>query len=126
MKRTIETQTFSSVQIPGKAEPFLVHTYFSISLLAFLLSKSILDMTLICGISKETIALRAAIAPEINYHRKEAGKEKEKSDGKVCDCPIPQNVTHLIPTKGSLQTQTDDNINHHTGQTEKYLADRAQ
>lgn len=41
-------------------------TYFSISFLAFLLSKSILVMMLICGISKDIIALSAARIPEIN------------------------------------------------------------
>lgn len=88
MKLKIETNLLS-VKIQGKVEPFLVHTYFSISLFAFLLSKSILDMTLIWGISKETIALRAAIAPEINYRRKETGKEKENHTKSVY-APFPK------------------------------------
>lgn len=41
-------------------------TYFSISFLAFLLSRSILVMMLICGISNDIIALSAARIPEIN------------------------------------------------------------
>lgn len=41
-------------------------THFSISFLAFLLSRSIFVMMLICGISREIMALRAAKMPEIN------------------------------------------------------------
>lgn len=73
-----ETDTLGPVLVDRRLIPYrgpwgqdrLPWTHFSISFLAFLLSRSIFVMMLTCGISREIMALRAARMPEINCRRK--------------------------------------------------------
>lgn len=58
----------------------LILTYFSISFLALGLSRSILVMMLTWGISSATMALKAAITPEMNWGGVKKRKEKKKKE----------------------------------------------
>lgn len=67
---SMQIHTHFSLTCRGQSSETVTH--FSISFLAFWLSRSILVMILTCGISRVTMALRAAMTPEMNCERGEA------------------------------------------------------